>query len=192
MLKKDNKTKYSYVASYISDDGSADSLSFESTPEEVHLNFFKAYCDERGIDFDITEMPEFENNYLIGDRVYTVVNQVAEGAGSQAIEEAIQMEIERCQASLVTLDRVNALIDAVSESSDTDEYKEIAVLQILMERFNKRTNSEDYPDNIMNHKDVICNALADLDPQETWEGMFYDLGRIRAYKEILRMLGRKK
>lgn len=87
MVKKDNKTKYSYVASYINDDdGSTDSLSFESTQEDIGLNFFKAYCEERGVDFAPDELSEFERTYPTRDRVYTVVSQVDEGAGSQTLE----------------------------------------------------------------------------------------------------------
>jgi hypothetical protein len=192
MLKKDNKTKYHYVASYISDDGSADSLSFESIPEEVDLNFFKTYCEERGIDCNSDELSEFERTYPVKDRVYTVVGEVEAGEESAVLLDAIKHKIESVKISLITLDRVNALIDAVYESCDPEEYKEVALLQILMEKFSKRTTSEEYPDNIMKYKDVFYQALADLDPQETWESMFYELGKIRAYKEILGILERKE
>lgn len=192
MLKKGNKTKYNYVVGYVSDDGSADNLSFESTPEEVNINFFKAYCEERGIDFDMSDLVEFENEYPIRDRVYTVVGEAEAGADSEVLSDAVRQKIESLKGSLVTLERVNALIDAVCERSDTDEYKDIAVLQILMQKLNKRTNSEDYLENIMKHKDKLYQSLADLDPQVTWESMFYDLGKIRAYKEVLGMLERKE
>lgn len=188
MSKKRNEQTYNYAASYISDDGRADVLLFESTPAERNVDFYRAHCEEYGIDFDLADLAEFEREYPVEDRTYAVVSEVGENDCNKNLAEAIAQEVDRYKEYLVTLERINALVEANGEAPDSDESKELTILQLLMEKHKARTNNEAYPEKIMKHKEVIYDAFVDIEPLETWDGVFYDLGKIQGFKEALRML----